>query len=287
MSEQPDNGLDNELLHIFVHDIKVPLSAIKGCIDLVEQLGDVNDQQLKWINRAMGSITRIETIVHNLLDYSRLNENIPIDREPFDLKQLIDDVVMLFAAQLTTKNIKLQLDVDSELEDVIGDANLLTHVVQNIVGNAIKYNKPEGKIWITVSDESAYVRVDIQDSGMGIAAEDQNKIFNKYYRGKIGDANIKGNGLGLSIAQMIIEKHGGLIWVNSQLEKGSTFSFTIPRESDHGMGNNVTDSGIRDAIKGFDILHHETAFEPMDDVDDDTQETMEYREDSSKDEYGP
>jgi len=285
MSEKTDKGIDSELLHIFAHDIKVPLSAIKGCVDLVEHMGELNDQQLKWLRRAMGSITRIETIVHNLLDYSRLNEDIPIDREPFDMRKMIADMTELFDAELATKKIRMQVDIDPHLEDVIGDANLLTHVLQNILSNAIKYNQPDGKIWLTVSDERAYVRVDVQDTGIGIAAEDQSKIFNKYYRGKIGDATIKGNGLGLSIAQMIVEKHEGVIWVNSTLGKGSTFSFTIPRESRHGM-KSATDSGIHRALKGFNIMHRESAFEPMDDVDDNTQEHMERGEDS-QDEYGP
>ena len=287
MSEQADNGIDSEFINIFAHDIKSPLSAIKGCIDLVENLGELNEKQLYYIQKAFAGITRIETIVHNLLDYSRLNEGIPIDRAPFSLQNMINDVTSLFMAELTTKQIQLQVDIDPNLEDVTGDESLLTHVVQNILGNAIKYNNPDGKIWLTVSDERDYVRIDIQDTGIGIAVEDQNKIFDKYFRGKIGDVTIKGNGLGLSIVHMIIEKHEGMIWVQSELDKGSTFSFTIPRVSRHGMGQKVTDSGIRSAITGFNSLHRESAVEPMDDVDDDTQETMERGEDSPRDEYEP
>lgn len=287
MSEQPENGIDSEFINIFAHDIKSPLSAVKGCIDLVENLGELNERQIYYIQKAFAGITRIETIVHNLLDYSRLNEGIPIHRVPFSLKKMITDVTSLFMAELATKNVQLQVDIDSNLEEIVGDENLLTHVVQNILGNAIKYNKRHGKIWITVSDERDYVRIDIQDTGIGIAIEDQKKIFDKYYRGKIGDATIKGNGLGLSIVHMIVEQHGGLIWVESELEKGSTFSFTIPRASRHGMGRTVTDSGIRSAVTGFNSIHRESAVEPMDDVDDDTQETMEQGEDSPRDEYEP
>jgi len=285
--EQSNNGIDQEFLHIFAHDIKIPLSGIKGSIEIVEKLGELNDKQLMWLQRAMGSVTRIETIVHNLLDYSRLNENIPIDREPFNMKQMVDDVVELFMADLTIKNIQLFVNIDAKLEDVIGDENLLTHVLQNIVSNAIKYNKIGGTIWITVSDERAFVRVDIQDTGIGIAAEDISKIFDRYYRGKTGDAMIKGNGLGLSIAQMIIEKHGGRIQVNSQQEHGSTFSFTLPRENHHGTGISATESVMRDELKGFSHMHRESASEAMDDVDDDTQEIIERGEDSPQDEYGP
>lgn len=287
MSEQADNGIDSEFINIFAHDIKSPLSAIKGCIDLVENLGELNEKQLYYIQRTFAGITRIETIVHNLLDYSRLNEGIPIDHTSFSLQKMIDEVIALYTAELTTKRIHLQVDVDPSLESVTGDENLLMHVVQNILGNAVKYNKPDGKIWITVSDERDYVRVDIQDTGIGIAVEDQNKIFDKYYRGKIGDVTIKGNGLGLSIVRMIIEKHDGLIWVESKLDKGSTFSFTIPRVSRHGLGQKVTDSGIRSAVTGFNTIHRESAVEPMDDVDDNTQETMERGENSPRDEYEP
>jgi two-component system, OmpR family, phosphate regulon sensor histidine kinase PhoR len=287
MSEQSDNGIDSEFIGIFAHDLISPLSAIKGCVDLIENLGDLNENQLYYVQRAFAGITRIETIVNNLLDYSRLSEGIPLDYVPFNLKNMIHDVIKFFVAELTTKKVHLQLDIDPNLEDVLGDESLLTHVVQNILGNAIKYNKLDGKIWITVSDERDYVRVDIRDTGIGIAVEDQSKVFDKYYRGKIGDGTIQGNGLGLSIVRMIVEKHEGLIWVDSQLEQGSTFSFTIPRVSRHGMGKKVTDSGIRDALTGFDVLHHESAVEPMDDVDDDTQETTEHGEDSPRDEYEP
>lgn len=287
MSEQTNNGIDSEFINIFAHDLKSPLSAVKGCIDLIENIGDLNEKQLYYIQRAFVGITRIETIIHNLLDYSRLSDGIPLDYVPFNLKNMIHEVTTLFVAELTTKKIHLQIDIDPSLDDVMGDESLLTHVVQNILGNAIKYNKPDGKIWITVSDERDYVRVDIRDTGIGIAVEDQNKIFDKYYRGKIGDGTIQGNGLGLSIVRLIVEKHEGLIWVNSQLEQGSTFSFTIPRVSRHGMGKKVTDSGIRNALTGFDVLHHESAVEPMDDVDDDTQEMAEHGEDSPRDEYEP
>lgn len=287
MSDKPDKSIDSEFIGLFAHDIKSPLSAIKGCIDLVGHAGELNEKQLYYMQKALVGITRIETIVHNLLDYSRLNEGIPLDYSPFSLKNMIDAVTTLFDAELTTKKVQLQIDVDPNLENVMGDENLLTHVVQNILGNAVKYNKPDGKIWITVSDERDYVRVDIQDTGIGIAVEDQNKIFDKYYRGKIGDATIQGNGLGLSIVRLIVEKHDGLIWVDSQLDQGSTFSFTIPRVSRHGMGKKATDSGIRDALTGFNVLHHESAVEPMDDVDDDTQETIEHGEDSPRDEYEP
>lgn len=285
MSEQTNNSIDNEFINIFAHDIKIPLSAVKGCLDLVEQLGELNDKQVHWLHRAMGSVTRMETIVHNLLDYSRLSEDVPLERAPFSIEKTLNSLMSMFEAQLSTKNIDIRVDIDSKLEDIVGDENLISHVLQNVLGNAIKYNDPDGKIWITVSDERAYVRVDVQDTGIGIAAEDLNKVFDKYYRGKKGDATIKGNGLGLSIARAIIEKHDGHIWVNSQLGTGSTFSFTIPRDSQHGMGNSATDSGIHRALKGFNISHRESAVEPMDDVDDDTQETMEQGEDSPQDEY--
>ena len=165
-----------------------------------------------------------------------------------------------------------------------GDEDLLLHVVQNLISNAIKYNEKDGKIWVSVNDEKDYVRVDVQDSGVGIATEELEKVFGKYYRGRRSDPTIKGNGLGLAIAQMIIEKHGGHIWVNSTVNEGSTFSFTIPRDSQHGMGGNATDSGIRRALKDFTISYRESAAESMDDVDDNMQEQKQSGEDSPRDE---
>ena len=287
MSAKSNNGIDSEFINIFAHDIKTPLSAVKGCIDLVEQFGELNEKQLHYIERAMTAVLRMEKIVHNLLDYSRLDEDIPLDLTTVDLRVMIDDAIELFENDLTKKKIQLMNDIDSSLGAVMGDENLLIHVVENLLGNAIKYNKTDGKIWITVSDERDYVRVDVQDTGIGIAPDDQKKVFDKFYRGKMGDLKIKGNGLGLAIARMIVEKHQGHIWVNSKLGYGSTFSFTIPRDSHHGMGSSATDSGIRNALTGFNLQYRESAVESIDDVDDNIQETIERGEDSPRDEYEP
>jgi len=283
--EKPESGIDSSFLSIFAHDVTGPLGAVKGAIDLVTHLGDLNEKQLHYLQRAEAGLIRIETIVNNFLDYARLSENVPLDYEAFNLSEMVEEVIDLFSAELTTKNIKLQFDVDPELDAVEGDEDLLTHVVQNLVSNAIKYNEKDGKIWVNISDERDYVRVDVQDTGIGIATEELNKIFEKYYRGRTSDVTIKGNGLGLAIAKMIIDKHGGHIWANSTVNEGSTFSFTIPRDSRHGMGSNVTDSGIQSALKGFSISYRESAAESMDDVDDNMQESKQSGEDSPRDEY--
>lgn len=287
MNVEPNNAIDSEFINIFVHDLKTPLSAIKSYLDLIEQIGGLSDQQVRFIERAMVGIERMENIVHNFLDISRLDSDVPLERAPFDLRKIIEDSVDLMSAEMMKKKIEMHTDIDPRLEDVLGDEKLFTHVVQNVIGNAIKYNKPEGKIWVTVNDERAYARVDVQDTGIGIAEDDLNKIFERFYRGKTGDASIRGNGLGLAIARLIVEKHGGHIWVTSDLKHGSTFSFTIPRDSHHGMGSNISDSSIRTALRGFSILHHESAAESLDDVDDNTQEPSERGEDSPRDEYEP
>lgn len=287
MSEKPEGNIDSSFISIFAHDVTGPLGAVKGALDLVTHLGELNERQSHYLQRAEAGLVRIETIVNNFLDYARLTDGVPLDYEPLNAKDMVEEVIELFAAELTTKEIELRFDSDPALDLIEGDENLLTHVVQNLVGNAIKYNRTGGKIWVTISDERAYVRVDVRDTGIGIDSEELNKIFDKYYRGRTGDITIKGNGLGLAIARMIVEKHGGHIWVNSTLEEGSTFSFTIPRESRHGMGSNVTDSGIRSALKDFNIPHRESAVESMDDVDDNMQEPTESGEDSPRDEYEP
>lgn len=287
MSDKLDGNIDSSFISIFAHDVTGPLSAVKGALDLVTHLGEMNEKQLHYLQRAEAGLIRIETIVNNFLDYARLTDGVPLDYEPLNTKDMVEEVIDLFAPELTTKDIELRFDSDLSLDLVDGDEGLLTHVVQNLIGNAIKYNRNGGKIWVTISDERAYVRVDVRDTGIGIDAEELNKIFDKYYRGRTGDITIKGNGLGLAIARMIVDKHGGHIWAESMIEEGSTFSFTIPREIRHGMGANVSDSGIQTALRGFDTSRRESAVESMDDVDDNMQEPVERGEDSPQDEYKP
>lgn len=284
MSVESNDGIDAEFINIFVHDLKTPLSAVKSYVDLIEQFGELNERQAHYAQRAMVGIARIETIVHNLLDYARISSNIPLERIPFSFHTIVEEALDLYDAAIMEKNIRLQVDVDPRLDDVIGDESLLKHVLQNLLGNAIKYNKTDGKVWLTVSDERAYVRVDIQDTGLGIAAEDIEKIFEKFYRGKT-EQRIDGNGLGLAIARIIVQKHGGHIWVTSKQNEGSTFSFTIPRDTNHGWDEQTSDSAIRRALRGFDVPHFESAAESMDDVDDDIQEITERGEDSPTDEH--
>ncbi len=283
--DKPESKIDSSFISIFAHDVTSPLGAVKQALDLVTHAGDLNEKQLDFLQRAEAGLVRIETIVNNFLDYARLSEGQELEYDPFNMKDMVEEVLDLFSPELTSKKITLQFDVDPNLDLVDGDENLLTHVVQNLVSNAIKYNKKEGKIWVNISDEVGYVRVDVQDNGIGIATEEFNKIFDKYYRGHTHDITAKGNGLGLAIAKMIVDKHGGHIWANSTVNEGSTFSFTIPRDTHHGMGSDATDSGIHSALKGFTMTYRESAAESMDDVDDDMQESKQSGEDSPRDEY--
>lgn len=284
--EKPENKIDSSFISIFAHDVTSPLGAVKQALDLVTVFGELNEKQELYLQRAEAGLVRIETIVNNFLDYARLSEGQELEYDPFNIKDMVEEVIELFSAEFTSKNITLQFDVDPKLDVVDGDENLLTHVVQNLISNAIKYNrKDDARIWVNITDERDYVRVDVQDSGIGIAAEELNKIFDKYYRGRTQEVTAKGNGLGLAIAKTIIAKHGGHLWAESEVNAGSTFSFTIPRDKNHGMGSNVTDSGIQSALKGFNMSYRESAAESMDDVDDNTQELKQSGEDSPRDEY--
>ncbi len=265
---------DSELISIVAHDLKTPIVATRGFIELVEYSGELNERQQYYIQRAYAALHRMEQLIVGILDFARIaSGGATLDLGLVDIRQLIVESYEFLndIAQQQQVTLHLELGEDTPVE-VPADKNLLRHLINNLISNAIKYNRKEGHVWVTLQAGPQAVRVDVRDTGIGIDKKDQSRIFDQFERvvKQTQDGEkIEGTGLGLAICQAVVQMHGGKIWVESTPNQGSTFSFILPIQvspSEH------LNSVKRRGFAMFDKIH---SGEVSDDVDDDLQERPE------------
>jgi len=221
--------MKSEFVSTVSHDLKTPLTAIRGFADLVALTGPLADQQKEFIGKIREITVEMAALISDLLDIGKIEAGIEMAREPCDMGVLAGEVVSSFEFRAKEKDITVQMDVSQPVPTVIGDPHRLKQVLMNLVGNAIKYTPNGGKVWVRIVAEDGRLITAVQDTGVGIAARDQKQLFQKFYRVRSEEtAHIEGTGLGLAIARSIVERHGGRIWVESEPGKGSTFAFSLP-----------------------------------------------------------
>jgi len=214
------------------HELRTPLTSIKGyaAILLEEKLGHLPaavKERLAKINLHSDELVRM---VDGLLDIARIESGRVIMRmEGQDLREIIAKTSDLIMIQCKNKNIDLLTEIKGTLPPVVADRTQIERVFINLLGNAVKFTPEKGKVSIHAQIKDGMVQIDISDTGIGIPAESISLLFEEFYRVD-NDVNqqVKGTGLGLSLVKHIIEAHKGKIWVESRLDKGSTFSFTLP-----------------------------------------------------------
>lgn len=214
------------------HELRTPMTAIKGYTDLLhaEAVGSINDDQERFLGIIRNNADRLTALINDLLDISRMETGrVRFEPRPLQIGDVIADVVNALAVPAEAKQQTLTYKVVAGLPDVIGDRDRLNQVVTNLVGNAIYYTPDGGKIQVRAYPVEGAVRVDVQDTGIGIAPDDLGHIFERFYRADDPLVQeVTGTGLGLSIARMFVEMHGGRVWVESEPDKGSTFTFVLP-----------------------------------------------------------
>ncbi len=221
--------LKNEFVSTVSHDLRSPLTSIRGFVDLIEMTGPLNERQQDFVAKIRQGVLVITALIDDLLDLGRIEKGAAFDLAVVSLEDVIFESVNTLRGHAASKKQQIDLSLPAGLSPVMGNALRLGQVVKNLVGNAIKYTPEQGYIRVWVEEKSAQVLVHVQDSGIGISADDQTHLFEKFYRVQRPETqDIPGTGLGLSIAQTIVEKHGGRLWVDSELGKGSTFTFLLP-----------------------------------------------------------
>ena len=221
--------MKTDFVNAVSHDLRSPLSGILIATHLVSQAGEVNQQQQEFLTTIEQRVAAMTELIDDLLDVARVEAGIDMEMEPCALAPLITQVVNQFEEQIQNKHLSLTIKADANLPPVMGNQPRLRQVISNLVSNAIKYTPEGGQITIKADCDQDEMVVSVRDTGIGISLADQPHIFDKFYRVNRPEmAGVKGTGLGLAITRSIVEKHGGRIWVESELNKGSTFAFALP-----------------------------------------------------------
>jgi len=213
----------SEFFSNITHELKTPVTAIKGTIELIERKGSIDERQIEILKK---NAEKLSKMIKDLLDYSKIESGqIELLKEENSIFDAIEDAILLVSPLASQKNLTIQL----RGKDTVGffDHELIQRVITNLLINAIKFS-PEGeKIIVSVSEDETNIIVSVEDFGPGIPAEEREKVFQKFYR--LAKDKREGIGLGLAICKGIIEAHGGKIWVGDSKHKGCVFYFTIPK----------------------------------------------------------
>jgi PAS domain S-box-containing protein len=231
--EREVDRMKSEFVSLVSHELRTPLTSIKGYIDLLVDgdAGELTEEQLEYLEVAKKNADRLVLLINDLLDVSRIEQGrLELHPSPLDLTRLISDVAQSLRPQIEAKDQHLILEVNELLPVVLGDADRVTQIITNLLSNAYKYTPAGGTISVLAqSEEKDFVCVDIRDTGIGLSAEEQSKLFTRFYRAKNRmTQEVGGTGLGLTISRSLVEMQGGEIRVSSAPGEGSTFSFTLP-----------------------------------------------------------
>lgn len=218
----------DDLIRTMVHDLRNPLAAISGVLSILQADVSILPEQRQAVEIALDSADRMSSLVNDILDVSRLeNKQMPMERKTFALAPLAAEVLKLQTVLADKNGIRLENAVPLGML-AWADSGLISRVLQNLVGNAIKFTPSGGLVRVAASaelDDHPSLLISVSDTGPGIPAEFQEQIFQKFFTGWQG---AKGSGLGLAFCRLAVEAHGGRIWVESQPGQGATFTFTLP-----------------------------------------------------------
>lgn len=224
-----------DFISMLSHEIRTPLTSIYESINLLrgEVLGPVNEKQVRFLQVSSQEVERLSSLLKRLMYVSNLDfREIPVRPTVHRISDIVHQTLTRVESLSKSKDIYFITDVSDGDIEVLADGDHLQQVMANLVGNAVKFSSPGGKIWITASPEgNKQVRFSIIDKGPGIPLEEQKYVFCKYYRGPSVRETVDGAGLGLSISMGIVQAHGGQMWMESTAGKGSTFSFSLPRNT--------------------------------------------------------
>jgi signal transduction histidine kinase len=221
--------MKSEFVATVSHDLRAPLTFMRGYAAMIPMVGQVSTKQKRYVGKIMVGIEQMTELIDDLLDLGRIEAGVGLMKEPCRLDDIVVALVASMAAQAKAKGVKLRLDRTEDVTVVVGDAALLRRVLSNLIDNAIKYTPDGGTVSVGWETRGDRVLLSITDTGIGIAKADQVHLFEKFSRIKRRETiDIKGSGLGLAIVKSIVERHAGRVWVDSEMEQGSTFYVELP-----------------------------------------------------------
>lgn len=220
--------IKSDFVNTVSHDLRSPLTAILGYVELIERVGPVNPQQLEFLRRVQFNVHHITALINNLLDLGRLEAGIDTRNEVVPLEAVIQFSLTELGGRLANKNQELVIDIAPDLPCVFGNPGRLIQMVNNLISNANVYTPVGGMIIVQAQAEAGQVILQVKDNGIGIPASEQPYIFDKFYRGSNIPSDTPGTGLGLPITKSIVKNHQGRIWVDSTIGQGTTFTVVLP-----------------------------------------------------------
>lgn len=228
------NERKNEVLGMVAHDLRNPLGVISGYAKLMTSgiTGELNERQSDMMGRIGLTSSHMLGMVDDLLDISAIESGrVELETEAIDPGALLSEAVSLSQSMAASKNIELVLEA-GPLPGIRADNGKLRQVIDNLLSNAIKYSHPESRVRVMAVEEEGMLRVDVIDQGQGIPEEELGSLFRVFGKTSVkSTAGEKSTGLGLAIVKKIVDTHGGRIWAESEVGKGSTFSFTVPLDA--------------------------------------------------------
>ena len=222
--------IKSEFVRTVSHDLRSPLTSVLGYAELIRRTGSLSEQQQEYLGRIRSSVESITTLVNDLLGLSRLESGFDMRREAVGMENILTYSLDGFESQLTLADIKLKLDLEPDLPNLRANPIRLRQMLDNLIGNAVKYSPKGGVINIVLKSENNQVILMVEDSGIGIPKEEQARIFDKFYRATNAPGRVEGTGLGLSIVKSIVTAHQGRIWVESVEGQGAKFFVVLPAD---------------------------------------------------------
>jgi len=225
--------IEENFITMVSHQLRSPLGAILQYFEVIlaGMVGEVDPKQKEMLLKAKERLESLLTLINDWLDVAKIDHGKIIDKvKPLSLKRVIKKLIKDVQPLAQENGIALEFRPSTKNDLVQGDEETLEQVFSNLITNAIRYNKPKGRVLIAIKENKDYIASEVQDTGIGIAQEHLPLIFDQFYRVSRSESQkIKGTGLGLSIAKKIVEAHGGSIQVSSELGKGSNFTVLLPK----------------------------------------------------------
>jgi two-component system NtrC family sensor kinase len=220
--------IKSEFVTTVSHDLRSPLTAILGYVELIERAGPLNQTQFDFVERVRISVEQITALVTDLLDLGRIESGLDTSNEKANLARLAQYALDGLRTTARSRRIDLQGRIEEPLPNIYGDPVRLRQMIANLLENAIKYTPQGGEVGLDVIAEDDQVILRISDTGPGIPASDQPYLFDKFFRASNVPDDSTGTGLGLSIVKSIVEQHQGRIWLDSEMGLGTTFTVVLP-----------------------------------------------------------
>ena len=225
--------MKDEFISIVSHELRTPLTSVKEAVSLLldEIPGQINDDQREFLNLAMHDTTRLNRLLNDILNLSRMEAGkLQMYWESSDIKEVVNHALNSMRPMSLTKEIELLEEAADGLEPIVLDKDKVEQILINLVSNAIKFSPNKGQITIKVDNDGNYYKVSVIDSGIGMPPEELPHIFNKFRQiDSSSTRKVGGSGLGLSIVKGLVQAHKGNVWVESKVGKGTTFFFTLAK----------------------------------------------------------